>query len=85
MSAYSDNGLARILKNWVAEKQPPADGRARLLAQAVKEQRKRYDLCALIPRNQFNDYPIQYNNEWSQTIFSWFFAQSINAGVRARA
>jgi hypothetical protein len=84
MSMYSDNALGRILKNWVAEHQPPNDGRARLLAQAAVVQRKKRDWPFIIPRPQFNDYPLHSNNEWSQSLCSWFFAQSMNASVQAR-
>jgi hypothetical protein len=84
MSMYSDNGLRRILKNWAAEHQPPADSRANLLSQAAVVQRKRYDLSFLIPRPQFNEYPMHGTNEWSQSLFSFFFAQSIHASFQAR-
>lgn len=77
--------LSRVLKNWVDKHQPPANGRARLLTMAVYVPRKKYNLSALIPRPQFNDYPIYTNNEWSQTLCAWFFEQSIHASVQARA
>jgi hypothetical protein len=84
MSAYSDKALGRILKNWAAEHQPPADGRAQLLSQAAVVQRKKFGLTFIIPRPQFNDYPMHSTGEWSQTLFSYFFAQSIHANLQAR-
>jgi len=84
MSDYSDSVFGRILKNWAAQRQPPADGRAQLLSRVVNVQRRKYNLSVLIPRPQFNDYPIHSNNEWSQSLCSWFFAQSIHASVQAR-
>lgn len=84
MSMYSDNGFHKILKNWAAEQKPPDDGRAQLLSQAAMVQKNRFDLSFLIPRPQFNDYPVHSNNEWSQSLFSFFFAQSIHASVQAR-
>jgi hypothetical protein len=81
---YSDNGLAKILKNWAIEHKPPANGRAQLLSQAAIIQHRKHDFSFLIPRPQFNDYPIHSNNEWSQSLCSWFFAQSIHASVQTR-
>jgi hypothetical protein len=81
---YSDNGLAKILKNWASGQKPPANGRARLLSQAAVGQHKAHDSSFLIPRPQFNDYPIHSTNEWSNSLYSWFFAQSIHASVQAR-
>jgi hypothetical protein len=84
MRAYSDNSLGKILKNWASESKPPVNGRAQLLTQAAIVQRRKYDLSFLIPRPQFNDYPIHTTNEWSQSLCSWFFAQSIHMSVQAR-
>jgi hypothetical protein len=84
MRTYSDTVFSRILKNWVAQHQPPANGRGQLLSKASNVQRKKLNLSAIIPRTQFNDYPIHSTNEWSQTLFTWFFAQSIHTGIHAR-
>lgn len=84
MSTYSDNALGKILKNWATEQQPPANGRAQLLSQAAIVQHMKYNLSFLIPRPQFNEYPIHSTNEWSQSLWSWFFAQSMRSGVQAR-
>jgi hypothetical protein len=84
MSAYSDNAIGKILKNWAAEHKTPANGRAQLLFKAAISQQKKYDLSFLIPRPQFNDYPVHSTNEWSQSLCSWFFAQSMHASVQAR-
>jgi len=84
MSTYSDNAFGKILKNWAAEHKPPANGRAQLLLKAAIVQHKKLDLCYLIPRPQFNDYPIHSTNEWSQSLYSWFFTQSIYTSVQAR-
>lgn len=81
---YSDNALGKILKNWAAEIKPPMDGRSQLLAQASVVQKKKFSLSFLIPRSQFNDYPLHTTNEWSQSLTSFFFAQSIHASVQAR-
>jgi hypothetical protein len=87
MSTYSDRMLARILKNWVAQHQPPANGRARLLAKAENTSQRKYNFSIIIPRTQFNDYPIHstHANEWAPIQLTWFFEQSLNAGIRARA
>jgi hypothetical protein len=84
MSTYSDNAFGKILKNWASEHKPPANGRAQLLSKAAIIQPRKHDLSFLIPRPQFNDYPIHSTNEWSQSLCSWFFAQSIHASVQAR-
>jgi hypothetical protein len=84
MSTYSDNAFGKILKNWAAEHKPPANGRAQLLSEAAIVHPRKLDLSFLIPRPQFNDYPIHTTNEWSQSLSSWFFAQSIHASVQAR-
>jgi hypothetical protein len=84
MTMYSENGFRKILKNWAAEYQPPDDGRAKLLSQAAVVQKRKRDLSFLIPRTQFNDYPIHSPNEWSQSLFSFFFAQSLHASVQGR-
>jgi hypothetical protein len=85
MSSYSDNGLKRVLKNWAAEKEPPRDGRASLLSQASVIQRRKFFFTLLIPRIQFNEYPVHNSDEWSQSLFPLFFAQSIHAGFQARS
>ncbi len=79
----SDNGLGKILKNWAAGYKPPTKGRSELLARAAVIQKKKRDLSFLIPRPQFNDYPIHSANEWSQSLFPYFFAQSLNVSVPA--
>ena len=84
MRTYSDTVFGRILKNWAAQHQPPDDGRIKLLSKASQVHRRTYNLSALIPRPQFNDYPIHSTNEWSQSLCSWFFAQSIHASVQPR-
>jgi hypothetical protein len=86
MSTYSDNAFGKILKNWAAEHKPPANGRARLLLKAAHVPRRTFYLSALIPRTQFNDYPIHITNanEWTSIQFTWFFEQSFNAGFQAR-
>lgn len=86
MRTYSDTVFSRILKSWVAQHQPPADGRAQLLAKAASLPRKKFRLSALIPRTQFNDYPFHSTNanEWSPVQFTWFFEQSFTAGFQAR-
>ncbi len=84
MSMYTDSGFSKILKFWAAEQQPPEDGRAQLLSRAAMARPRKFDLSFLIPRPQFNDYPIHSTNEWSQSLCSWFFAQSIHASVQAR-
>ncbi len=80
----SDNDLGKILKNWAAEYKPPTNGRLKLLVKASVSQKHKLDLSFLIPRPQFNDYPMHSTNEWSQSLFPFFFAQSINASVQAR-
>jgi hypothetical protein len=85
MSIHSDRMLGRILKNWVAQYQPPANGRLELLARAENTPRRKHNFTIIIPRTQFNDYPIHSTNEWSQSLCSWFFAQSIHEGIRTRA
>lgn len=86
MRTYSDTAFSRILKNWVAQHQPPVDGRLRLLSRAAYVPRRKFSLSALIPRTQFNDYPIHSNNanEGTPIQFTWFFEQSFNAGFKAR-
>ncbi len=84
MSTYSDNAIAKILKKWATDHQPPANGRAQLLSQAANVQHRKRDSSFLIPRPQFNEYPIHSTNEWSNSLCSWFFAQSIHASVQAR-
>ena len=86
MRTYSDTAFSRILKNWVAQHQPPLDGRLRLLSRAAYVLPKKFSLSALIPRTQFNDYPIHSTNanEGTPTQFTWFFEQSFNAGFQAR-
>jgi hypothetical protein len=86
MRAYSDTVLSKILKNWVAQRQPPVNGRLKLLESAASFPRRRFRLSALIPRTQFNDYPIHTTNanEWTTVQFTWFFEQSFNAGFQAR-
>jgi hypothetical protein len=81
---FSDNSLGKILKNWAAEYKLPEDGRSQLLLQAAEVQKKKRALSFLIPRPQYNDYPLHSTNEWSQSLFSFFFAQSIHASVQAR-
>lgn len=84
MSAYSDSFIGNILKNWVRSYKPPETGRAELLAKAATIKRSRYDLCALIPRIQSFDYPIQSTIDCSQTLNLSFFAQSIHASFQTR-
>ena len=86
MHTYSDTAFARILKNWAAQHQPPANGRSQLLEAAASLPRRKFRLSALIPRTQFNDYPIHSTNanEWTPVQFTWFFEQSFNAGFQAR-
>jgi len=79
----SDKALGKILKSWAAEYKPPVNGRLQLLSQA-SVQKKNRNLSFLIPRSQFNDYPVHTNNEWSQSLFCFLFAQSIHASVQAR-
>jgi phage protein D len=76
MSTYSDNAFGKILKNWAAEHNPPANGRAQLLSHAAIVQQRKHDLSFLIP--------LHSTNEWSQSLWTWFFAQSIHTGVQAR-
>ncbi|GEM_PF-1174479 len=83
MSTHTDHFIGNILKNWVASQKPPVNGRAQLLEKAEGIKRSRYDFCALIPRLQFNDYPIQSTNEGLQLQSSWFFAQSIHVSVQS--
>jgi hypothetical protein len=87
MSTYSDRMLGRILKNLVAQYQPPANGRLELLARALNTPRRKHNFSIIIPRTQFNDYPFHstHANEWSPIQLTWFFEQSLNAGIRARA
>ena len=86
MRTNADTVLSRILKNWVAQYQPPANARAQLLSKACNAHRKKYNLSAIIPRTQFNDYPIHSTsaNEWTPIQFTWFFEQSFTAGFQAR-
>jgi hypothetical protein len=84
MSIHVDNFIGNILKNWVASHKPPVNGRAQLLEKAVAIKRDRYNLCALIPRLQYNDFAIQSTNEGPQPLSSWFFAQSVHASVQSR-
>jgi hypothetical protein len=84
MSPRADNFIGNILKNWVASHKPPVNGRVQLLEKAAEIKRNRYNLCALIPRLQFNDYPIQNTNDGPQPLSSWFFAQSVHASVQSR-
>ncbi len=67
MRTYSDTVFSKILKNWAALHQPPTNGRSQLLARAASFPRRRFRLSALIPRTQFNDYPIHTTNanEWT--------------------
>jgi hypothetical protein len=83
---YSDNALGKILKNWSAQYRPPANSRSRLLSKAAYTPRRRFNLSALIPRTQYNDYPIHTTNanEWTPMQLTWFFEQSFNAGFQAR-
>jgi hypothetical protein len=86
MRTVSDTALRRILKNWVAQHQPPSDGRSKLLSKAAYVPRRKFSLSAIIPRTQFNDYPIHSTNanEWTPIQFTWFFEQSFNAGFQVR-
>lgn len=84
MSAYSDNFIGNILKNWVHSYKPPVSGRAALLEKAAIVKRNRYSFCALIPRIQFFDYPIQSTSDCTQNLSSCFFAQSIHASIQPR-
>jgi hypothetical protein len=84
MSIRVDNFIGNILKNWVASHKPPVNGRAQLLEKAAEIKRDRYNLCALIPRLQYDDYPIQSTNVGPQPLSSWFFAQSIHVSVQSR-
>jgi len=86
MNTNIDTALSRVLKNWVARYQPPAYGRARLLLQAAYTPHKRHNFSALIPRTEFNDYPIPGSNanEWAPAMFTWFFEQSFQTGIQAR-
>ncbi len=86
MDNNTDITLKRILKNWVSQYQPPANGRARLLSQAANKPQKGFRFLALIPRTQFNDYPIHSTNtqEWTPGMFTWFFEQSFTTFLQAR-
>jgi hypothetical protein len=84
MSMYSDNAFGKLLKNWVAEHKLPENGRARLLSQASIAQQKKADR-SIITKPQFGYYRYNGPNEWSQTLYTWFFSQSIHAGIYARA
>lgn len=86
MESKIDIILGRILKNWVARHEPPVYGRARLLLLAAYTPRKKRSFSALIPRNEFNDYPMHGGNanEWSPAVFTWFFEQSFHSCIQAR-
>ena len=86
MSAYSDTVFSKILKNWAARYQPPTNGRSQLLASAAGCPHRRFKFSALIPRTDFNDYPIRASNanEWTTVQFTWAFEQSFTAGFQAR-
>jgi len=86
MNGNIDSTISRILKNWVSRHQPPAYGRARLLLAAADTPRKKHNFLALIPRTEFNDYPIpgSNGNEWAPAMFTWFFEQSFQTGIQAR-
>lgn len=84
MSLYSDNSFGRLLKNWAAVHQLPENGRARLLSQAGIVQRKKVDHSFLLTKPQYYEYRYNRPNEWSQTLYTWFFSQSIHAGIHAR-
>jgi len=86
MDSNFDRMLSRIMKNWVAQHQAPAYSRARLLLMAAYSPRKKHNFSALIPRTQFNDYPIHSGNgnEWVPVMFTWLFEQSFNSCIKAR-
>jgi hypothetical protein len=84
MSMYSDTSFGKMLKNWATEHQLPENGRARLLSQASILHQKKDD-HSLISNPQYGYYRYNGPNEWSQTLYTWFFSQSIHAGIYARA
>ncbi len=86
MNTNTDKLLSRILKNWVSRYQPPVSGRARLLLIAAKVPQKKRIFSALIPRTEFNDYPMHGGNanEWAPGLFTWFFEQSFQTYLQAR-
>lgn len=86
MNKNTDVLLSRMLKNWVSQHQPPAYGRAQLLAQAAVTPRKKFSFSALIPRTDFNDCParVSNTNEWAPAMFTWVFEKSFTTYMQAR-
>lgn len=85
MHTISDDELGHLLKTWAAEYKPPKNGRSHLLNQAAQVQDEKHDYSLLTTIRHFNDYTDRNPNGWSQTLYTWFFVQSIHTGVHARA
>jgi hypothetical protein len=84
MSTHADNFIGNILKNWVMQFRPPANGRAQLLTSAIAAQRKSQSYSAFFPCFHTEVFPAYEPNEWSQAVCTWFSAQFIHASVLAR-
>lgn len=84
MRNYSDAVYRSILKNWVAQRQPPANGRARLLWEAGRPSGNKIDFSILFFCPQHKSYPSSNSNDWKQTLFTWVTENSILFGIQAR-
>lgn len=87
MNRSTDMLIRKALKNWVAQNQPPENGRARLLwkaAHLTAERSSKFDLTSLFPSPDYHNYHSLKDNEWSRTLFEWIFESSFHAGMQAR-
>ena len=82
---YSDEAFKKLLKNWAAQQKPPTNRREHLITKAAITQHKNQDHFSFSAKPPYNDYVYGNNSQWSQTLYTWFFTQSIHAGIHARA
>jgi hypothetical protein len=85
MDKKSDALLRNMLKNWANRQHPPENGRARLLWEATRLSRSKFDLSILFHRPaQYKSYPPSYTGEWPHTLFTWINENSFQLGIQTR-
>ena len=85
MDRTTDVIVEKAMKKWVAQHEPPANGRARLIWNAARNQRKHSRLATFFPTSQFaplTQMSTFDHEEWSLLLVSWAFEHPFPAGAR---
>jgi hypothetical protein len=84
MDNKSDAHLRKILKNWSNRLRPPDNGRARLLWEAARMPRSKFETFLLLFRPLSKSSPSSQSNDWSQTLFTWINENSFQYHIQVR-